>query len=547
MCGLSGIYSQHLSNMEMGFFEDLMVVSNLRGSQGAGLIAASPSLSYEYCKTVGNGVSLCNSRPYKEIVSQMGPKRPNLLIGHTRQPTKGGLTEDAVHPHDTDHVIGVHNGTLWEVNGRYLANGESDSKKLYQDISERGLRKAIDGATGAMALVWIDKEAGTLNFWRNSERPLWFATWGGNENACATLLWSSERIFLEFVCARRGWKPDSFRLEELKPNTHLIYDLSEKGLIKPSVIADVRKIETFRKAGPAGPYGGRGFDLDDAWPDWNSEEWDQYCAKAEDRRLPTIGSTDPSVAETEEEAEPVGEKTEPAPLIHAEHGKWLRWITCNNLSQLEHHGGIVSQHFEVKKGETVYMTRYFDGSIIESNYAIIDPRAPGFVTNSQGKGASSTAVVPFRGHNSTNTSSDPATEAGADCPLPFRPDDVGGDGDEPIDPEEDTTARLDRVFKEAASPRTLSKKERLALVKKTADKFFGRLPTQVPVDEFVKLGDGSYMANHRVEELLNMGCAYCCIIEEDYRDCAWKDKDYLCFECQELPEARELFGLPEKN
>jgi predicted glutamine amidotransferase len=247
MCGLSGIYTTNISVREKKVFDALMTASNLRGSQGSGVITAHRDDRLMYYKTLGNGVNLLNSKGFADLMDVNYTKSASTIIGHTRAPTKGGTDKDAVHPHDAENVIGVHNGTLYRVNEKTIPMAESDSKAAYLDISERGIDAFVQGAEGAYCLIWVNKDAKTLNFLRNSQRPLYFAKVGhGIKNNKTqkpiTIFWSSEKIFLEFALARENFRSEEYIIEELPINTLVTYPVVARGQIEPLEVRSVAKV-----------------------------------------------------------------------------------------------------------------------------------------------------------------------------------------------------------------------------------------------------------------------------------------------------------------
>lgn len=247
MCGLAGVYTTMISARERKVFDSLMTVSNLRGSLGAGVITAHRDDRLMFYKTLNNGVSLLNSKGFADLMSDTYSKSASTIIGHTRAPTKGGTDKDAVHPHDAPNVIGVHNGTLYRVNDKTIPHADSDSKAAYLDISERGIDAFVQGADGAYCLVWVNKEAKTLNFLRNSQRPLYFAKIGTNMKTNKatkpiTIFWSSEKIFLQFALGRENYREDEYVIEELPVNTLVSYSSVARGTIEPLEVRSVAKV-----------------------------------------------------------------------------------------------------------------------------------------------------------------------------------------------------------------------------------------------------------------------------------------------------------------
>lgn len=213
MCGIVGAASSYLSLSEVSTFEDLMCVSNLRGKQGAGCIVVTEGgKKVHNVKTPGSGLDVLRMESYLKNVVNKGPQ---ILVGHTRWPTKGGNEITNVHPHHfPGQLAGVHNGTLRKVRDQYLTGDQSDSNAFYKHVTEVGLKEALKQADGAYALVYVDYTTGTLNFIRNSQRPLFFAlvAWG---SAGRTAYWASEEGMLRFVLDRRKVK---YEIVELPTN-----------------------------------------------------------------------------------------------------------------------------------------------------------------------------------------------------------------------------------------------------------------------------------------------------------------------------------------
>lgn len=283
MCGLAGAMSNSLTTNEVGIFKDLLNVASLRGSQGAGVAVVqtpfSKNISIEILRTKHIAGALAYSPEFEELVKP----RVSTLIGHARLPTKGGLDLDAVHPHRSAHITGVHNGTMHRVAGHDVKEGESDSALLFKAISEVGIKEAIKESSGAYALVWADEREGTINFLRNNWRPLYFKNVGWGEKNINTLYWSSEQEMLDFVLSRT-YKGTNTWDTYLPIDTILSYPLDPKHILKPvDVIADVRptppKPVVYRPHGGGNGNHGGGGSYRNRWDD---DEWDYEMRR--DRR-----------------------------------------------------------------------------------------------------------------------------------------------------------------------------------------------------------------------------------------------------------------------
>lgn len=217
MCGIVGAAAGWLSEAERERFRELMIVSNLRGYRGAGIIKATNSLrSVKTYKTIGTGIDVAYGQEFGSEMMKDGT--PSILIGHTRFPTKGAVTLEATHPHVYDGVYGVHNGTIDSIDGKYIAKDESDSAKLYEAIAAYGVKDVLPTVRGAYALVWVDEKDKTLNFIRNAQRPLYIAVMKSGQ----AMYWASEASMLHFILGRHGYQYD---LVSLDLDTHISFDL----------------------------------------------------------------------------------------------------------------------------------------------------------------------------------------------------------------------------------------------------------------------------------------------------------------------------------
>lgn len=242
MCGIAGALSSILTKPEIEIFEQLMIISTLRGREGAGIITVDADVdkknNYNPVKShkhLHSGLELLNLKGYKDKVYNR-PK--SALIGHCRFPTKGAANSiENVHPHVADDLCGVHNGTMWSVNSKYLTDNQSDSLALYKLIAAEGVQEAVNKSSGAYALVWVDNAAETINFLRNSDRPLYFATHDWQADRPTTLFWASEKNFLELALARNSLKPKTWILPADEVHS---FSYMPEGVLEP-VITPCRK------------------------------------------------------------------------------------------------------------------------------------------------------------------------------------------------------------------------------------------------------------------------------------------------------------------
>lgn len=227
MCGLAGIISKELSDNEIGSFEDLMILSSLRGKQGSGIAAIRENYKVNIVRSTQTSAHLMADKVYGELIK----KKPiQAMMGHCRYPTRGGIKGfDNVHPHRAGKIVGMHNGTMNRIMDQQVPTDESDSKLLFQALENHGMQKLIDGSWGAMALSWFDENENTINLYHNWERPLFYA----RNQANTTVWWASEAWMLHASARRRCGE---IEVEELPVNTLFTFNLEKKDTREPTKI-----------------------------------------------------------------------------------------------------------------------------------------------------------------------------------------------------------------------------------------------------------------------------------------------------------------------
>lgn len=206
MCGLVAVLGD-LDFKQKEVFNQLLVVSSLRGEDSTGVASVSKNgKEVEHVKCIGSPFELMQIPKYAKITSSYDKQ---LLIGHNRKATVGGISRFTAHPFDEKKIIGVHNGTL--TNWRHCWNDlfdkfsdyfTTDSQALIGAIDMFGVEESIKRVQGAYALIWYDREDNTVNFLRNKERELWFAM---SDDLKVTYVCSEYRM-MALILARNGVK-----------------------------------------------------------------------------------------------------------------------------------------------------------------------------------------------------------------------------------------------------------------------------------------------------------------------------------------------------
>jgi hypothetical protein len=194
MCGLVGL-AGNLNQMHNKAFQKLLLLDTVRGidSTGIAVLGLGPKAKLKIHKALGLPDSLLYQKGVEDVLNyDMKPKGIyKLLMGHNRAATSGGVSEDTAHPFTFGKITGMHNGTVHAHN--LIGDEKQDTQKIFRSIDEKGIDWTWERLNGAAALVWWNDEDETLNFIRNSQRPLCFA-WNPAHNVLA---WASEGWMLQ--------------------------------------------------------------------------------------------------------------------------------------------------------------------------------------------------------------------------------------------------------------------------------------------------------------------------------------------------------------
>lgn len=224
MCGLIGLINKNshgFSKDQQNAFNDLLYLDALRGMDSTGVFMVDNVGNLEIAKEASAATWFREQKEYKELLGRSFQKG-SAMIGHNRAATKGVVNDENAHPFIVDNTITlVHNGTLY--NHKQLADTEVDSHAIAHVIHENGddVEKALQKINGAYALIWHDFNKDTVNFVRNSQRPLhWVETKD-------SWIWASEANMLHWIVTRYNFTTET-EVKQLPENVLCTFHLSGK-------------------------------------------------------------------------------------------------------------------------------------------------------------------------------------------------------------------------------------------------------------------------------------------------------------------------------
>lgn len=244
-CGLSGAAGVIDSKVE-GACEDLMFMNRLRGSDSTGVAGIPRNLkdSVLIAKAIGDPTWVMDTKNYEKI-DRMSKR---VLLTHNRSATIGDKSDIRfAHPYQMKNIVGMHNGTVALYYTKELPGCEdfkSDSHAILHSIDQNGVPETISELFGAWALVWYDVRDNTLNFLRNTDRPLHY----GFDATHQSILFSSEVEMLASAINRNNIsrKEKSFLVTA---DTHYKFTIPDYGKPFEEPIRNIVKGKVYQSTG----------------------------------------------------------------------------------------------------------------------------------------------------------------------------------------------------------------------------------------------------------------------------------------------------------
>ena len=203
MCGIVGLWNPKEGWVQNAptIIRQLLFVDQLRGRDAVGVFGERKKYEgVDWVKMTGPADNFLEWKDANDRFLTWADEF-RFLVLHNRAATIGDRDDTkAAHPHATKNIILVHNGTLRNYPDRqkYVSDSAWIAHALEENPDFREVEKKF---FGAFVVVWWDNRNKTLNFVRNTERPLGFI-----EDTNGHVWFASEPKMLEWVLARNGKK-----------------------------------------------------------------------------------------------------------------------------------------------------------------------------------------------------------------------------------------------------------------------------------------------------------------------------------------------------
>ena len=223
MCGMSGIFGVGINHIHKLAAIDLMYMNMFRGSDSTGIVLIDENRKTDIYRELGTPENIWFEGKFREDFD----KNIYGFIAHNRAATKGTVTIENAHPFQHKHIVGMHNGTLWNYDNLDDAKEcDTDSEAIIRTVANRGLSETYKMLKGAAAIIFFNKADSTLSIVRNRERPLHLLQFN-DKNVIA---WSSEEGPLTFI-KKKYFPAETNEIIKIKEDHWLKYKLKNNRLV----------------------------------------------------------------------------------------------------------------------------------------------------------------------------------------------------------------------------------------------------------------------------------------------------------------------------
>ncbi len=153
MCGIAGTLispgrtPEQLERIKELFTANL-IANEQRGREAAGVAILNNDSSWQVDKAPLTASRFVETDGYTDIMASLS-ERTTLLLGHTREPTKGSPKENVNnHPIIRGNIVGVHNGTI--ANDDFIFSSHAHAKNRIGSVDSEAIFALLDGISGAM-------------------------------------------------------------------------------------------------------------------------------------------------------------------------------------------------------------------------------------------------------------------------------------------------------------------------------------------------------------------------------------------------------------
>jgi len=243
MCGIYGYHrikeNTPLTDDKLRGIINLLAIENqARGKDSTGISVIRNGKAFTF-KQVCKAKKFLNNKQNRKKIDKFICTDVQTILGHTRYATTGDVNLKNAQPFKVDHIIGTHNGVIY--NHEDIAKAENfklkttcDSEVIFQLVANSDTRetrsKSLESLGGYWSVAFIDLIApSVINFTRDTNT---LSIWTDKNKSY--IIWSSEGSVIQKVNA-----VFNLQLRELKLPTNSLFQVTDKGVVNEQHIDSV--------------------------------------------------------------------------------------------------------------------------------------------------------------------------------------------------------------------------------------------------------------------------------------------------------------------